>query len=66
MTEVEVTDCHRGSSIDSRRSPEVDVPVSGADAENGVVRGSSGSQSVDKALIQHLIHCESLLVVCMS
>ena len=54
------------SSADSRESEEAGSVEGGGvrgGGENGVVRCSSGSQSVDRALVQHLIHCESLLVV---
>lgn len=60
QVEIDVADIQRGSmssrgSADVGRAPEGEV--------NGDMRGTSGSQSVDRALIQHLIHCESLLVV---
>lgn len=55
-------DLQRGSPS-SRGS----VDVSGTEGEvNGNNRGTSGSPSVDRALVQHLIHCESLLVVSLS
>lgn len=53
--DVGVADCSR-SSLDNSGSVGV------AEGES-MVHGSSGSSSVDKALVQHLIHCESLLVV---
>ncbi len=46
---------------DTRSQGSLDV--GGSESENGVSHGSSGSAAVDKALMQHLIHCESLLVV---
>lgn len=56
QVEVGVEDLHRGL---------VGSPGSGGTNGGEVnrdTRGTSGSQSVDRALIQHLIHCESLLV----
>lgn len=34
-----------------------------AGGDGGRVRGSVGSEAVDRALVQHLIHCECLLQV---
>lgn len=51
------------SSTNSRDPEEVGVAPGTTTGENGVNQYSSGSTSVDRALIQHLIHCESLLVV---
>ena len=48
-------------SIDSQGG--VGMAMGGVKGKNGVIQCSSGSFSVDRALIQHLIHCESLLVV---
>ena len=50
--------------VDTRSSQELSSDVGGgADSENGMSHGSCGSSAVDRALMQHLIHCESLLVV---
>ena len=67
QVEVGVVDLHPGSggggSVGSG-SRGGSVEVGGVEGEaNGELRGTSGSPVVDRALIQHLIHCESLLVV---
>ena len=37
--------------------------VAGGEGGGGRMRGSVGSEPVDRALVQHLIHCECLLQV---
>lgn len=37
--------------------------VAGGGAGEGRMKGSVGSDAVDRALVQHLIHCECLLQV---
>lgn len=37
--------------------------VAGGEGAGGRMRGSVGSEAVDRALVQHLIHCECLLQV---
>ena len=54
--------------IDSQRAsverqPLNDVGGSDMEGEQRVSYGSIGSPSVDRALLQHLIHCERLLIV---
>ena len=37
--------------------------MAGGEGAGGRMRGSVGSEAVDRALVQHLIHCECLLHV---
>lgn len=77
QVEVGVADSRHGSShgsggvvadvgvADYRDRGRRSVPVMSlsGEGENGDVRGTTGARPVDRVLIQHLIHCESLLVV---
>lgn len=62
QVDMGMEDLQRGSPS-SRGS----IDVGGTEGEvNGNTRGTSGSPSVDRALVQHLIYCESLLVVSLA